>query len=212
MRSGGWVSQSEASPRQQKLYKERSEFKRQEYLTELQKLSNSDGSNLIYMDEAGIDKEPVREYGWSPIGQRLIGEVSGMRHSRTSVIAGYSRFFKSLIAPNSYKGNTDSQKIYNWFENQLLPQLKQKTIETGIVDFVIVLDNASIHRSLKLKELVENSGYKLLFLAPYSPDYNPIEHIWWQLKLTLMRIRTISSTFYQDIEDGLGSMYRLMWA
>ena len=197
--------------KKQKLYKERSEFKRQEYSTELEELSNSDGSNIIYIDEAGIDKEPVRECGWSPIGQRLIGEVSGMRHSRTSMIAGYSRFYKSLIAPDSYKGNTYSQKVYSWFEDRLLPQLKQKTIETGITNFVIVLDNASIHRSLKLKALVENSGYKLLFLPPYSPDYNPIEHVWWQLKLTLMRIRTISSTFYQDIENGLRDMYRLLW-
>ena len=141
-----------------------------------------------------------------------MGEVSGMRHSRTSMIAGYSRFYKSLIAPTSYKGTTNTDKILSWFKCELLPQLKQKTVETGITNFVIILDRASIHKSLKLKELVESYGYTLLLLSPYSPDFNPIEHIWWQLKLFLSRILTNTKTFYQDIEDGLRSMAYLWWS
>ena len=47
---------------------------------------------------------------------------------------------------------------------------------------VVVLDNASFHKSTGTKELVEQTGAKLLFLPPYSPDLNPIEHDFGALK------------------------------
>ena len=140
-----------------------------------------------------------------------MGIVSGLRYSRTSMIAGYSRFYKSLIAPTSYKGTTNTDKVLNWFEYNLLPQLQIKSEQTGITDFVIILDRASIHKSNRLKELVESYGYTILLLSPYSPDYNPIEHVWWQLKLFLVRILTTTKTFYQDIENGLRSIDYLWW-
>jgi transposase len=198
-------------PRHDKTYKESKPEKRQEYEVILKAESNEDGSNIIYVDEAGIDKEPIRQHGWSKIGQRCFGEVSGLRHSRTSMIAGYSRVFKSLIAPKSYKGTTDSEIFYDWLERDLLPQLHIKTTQTRIQNWVIVVDNAQIHKSLKVKNLVESQGFKLLFLPPYSPDLNPIEHVWWTLKLYLMKIRTSTQAFYQDIDHGIRKMCRLCW-
>lgn len=174
-------------------------------------VSNDDASNIIYIDEAGIDKEPIRQYGWSKIGKRCFGEVSGVRHSRTSMIAGYSKVFKSLLATRSYKGTTNSDIFCEWLENDLIPQLQIRTEQTGITDWVIVLDNAQIHKTLKVKSIIESAGYKLLFLSPYSPDLNPIEHVWWMLKLYLIRIRTATHSFYQDIENGLRSMSYLHW-
>jgi len=47
---------------------------------------------------------------------------------------------------------------------------------------VVVMDNASIHKSERTRELIESVGCKLLFLPPYSPDLNPIEHFWAWLK------------------------------
>ena len=47
---------------------------------------------------------------------------------------------------------------------------------------VVVLDNASFHKSAETKELIEQHGAKLLFLPPYSPDLNPIEHDFGALK------------------------------
>lgn len=134
-----------------------------------------------------------------------------MRHSRTSMISGYSSFYKSLISPTSYKGSTNTEKVLNWFKKDLLPQLQVKSQETGIADFVIIMDNASIHKSKLLLELIESYGFKLLFLPAYSPDFNPIEHVWWQLKLTLMRILTSTKTFYHDIENSLRDMARVCW-
>jgi transposase len=56
----------------------------------------------------------------------------------------------------------------------LLPQMA-----TGSV---IVLDNASFHKSEQTRLLVQQAGCQLLFLSPYSPDLNPIEKLWANLK------------------------------
>jgi transposase len=57
---------------------------------------------------------------------------------------------------------------------------------------VVIMDNASFHKSKRTKELIERAGCKLLFLPAYSPDFNPIEKFWGTLK---SRIRTVVKLF-----------------
>jgi transposase len=59
-------------------------------------------------------------------------------------------------------------------------------------DKVIVMDNASFHKSKRTKELIEKAGCKLVYLPPYSPDLNPIERFWSWLK---GKIRSIMKDF-----------------
>ncbi|MET0155756.1 MAG: transposase [Rickettsiales bacterium] len=61
-----------------------------------------------------------------------------------------------------------------WLKDHLLPTLKP--------GMTIIMDNARFHKSPETKELIEAEGCKLLFLPPYSPDLNPIEHKWFPLK------------------------------
>ena len=77
-----------------------------------------------------------------------------------------------------YQGYCTAQVIEVWLEKILLPQVE--------VGSVIIMDNASFHQSRKIRELIENAGCELLFLPPYSPDFNPIEH-WWQKVKTAIR-------------------------
>ena len=65
--------------------------------------------------------------------------------------------------------------IFNLWCKKLLSPLLNK-------DSVVILDNASFHKSAQTKELVKQTGAKLLFLPPYSPDLNPIEHDFGALK------------------------------
>jgi len=58
----------------------------------------------------------------------------------------------------------------------------------------------------RYKELVESYGFKLLFLSPYSPDLNPIEHQWWVLKHNLAKMRTQTENFYDDLKYNLWCM------
>ena len=61
-----------------------------------------------------------------------------------------------------------------WFQQCLLPALTQKS--------VIILDNARFHRMGVLREMAEKWGHKVLPLAPYSPELNPIEKVWANIK------------------------------
>lgn len=139
---------------------------------ELEKL---DGQPVFYLDECGVDHRLYRARGRALRGERIYQAVAGKRRERTSIIAASRQ--NKLVAPLVFQGccNTDVVDVY--FEKVLLPALPPGS--------VIVLDNARFHQSPTTRELVERAGCRLLFLPPYSPDLNPIEHLWAAFKTRL---------------------------
>jgi len=63
----------------------------------------------------------------------------------------------------------------------LLPTLKKGQ--------TVIMDNASIHKSVQVKQLIEGAGCFLKYLPPYSPDFNPIENYWAVMKNNIKKIR-----------------------
>ena len=84
------------------------------------------------MDETGFDAPLIREYGYSPVGERLMGERTGKRFARTSLIAAW-REGKSL-APMEFKGYCNTDTVLSWAEHVLIPELNEGD--------VLILDNA----------------------------------------------------------------------
>lgn len=117
------------------------------------------------MDESGFEEGGCRMYGWGEFGKKVYGEHTGNTHSRTSLIAGKSG--KKLLAPFLFDGNTDADWFNQWLEYHLFKELPKGA--------TVIMDNASFHKTAKTRELFENSDFNLLFLPPYSPDFNPIE-------------------------------------
>ena len=141
---------------------------------ELEKLA---GRAVFYLDECGVEHRLHQEYGRAPRGERLYAEVAGSRRRRTSIIAVAQN--AKLVAPFVFEGSCNTEVVDTYFEKVLLPTLPKGS--------VIVLDNASFHQSPSTQKLVANTGCELLFLPTYSPDLNPIEHLWAKLKATLRR-------------------------
>lgn len=71
---------------------------------------------------------------------------------------------------------------------------------------VIVIDNARFHKSKKVIELVESVGCRIIFLPPYSPDFNPIEHHWEAVKNAIRKAAESVKDFYETAVDVLGKM------
>jgi transposase len=82
-----------------------------------------------------------------------------------------------VLAPLCYEHTTTGEFFEGWFGEELL-----RCVPVGCT---VVMDNASVHRKKKLYALVAGTGVSLLFLSPYSPDFNPIEKKWTNLKKTL---------------------------
>ena len=132
----------------------------------------------MYVDESGIDKFMSREYGWALKGQKVIGEVSGKRYARESFVAGLNE--RQIIAPFCYKGTCDTTLFNFWLANFLLPALTP--------GHTLVMDNATFHKSEETRQLINNAGCQLLFLPPYSPDLNPIEKCWANIKAKIKKV------------------------
>jgi transposase len=147
------------------------ESERRRFLKHLYKATNED-RDIVFIDETGFAPTIHRTHGWAFIGQKIYGEKSGARRPRTSLIGGY--LGKKLIAPLLFDGTCDTDVFNEWLSAELLPRLKCGT--------VIVLDNATFHKSFLTIELVKMAGCKLLFLPPYSPHLNPIEKLWAVIK------------------------------
>ena len=131
--------------------------------------------NIVYVDETGFDEYYSRTYGYSKRGQRIIGKVYGRKMHRTNLVAGLAN--GKIVAEKLYRENTSYTLFEEWFENELLPQIKNRSI--------IVLDNATFHRKKMLRELAKKRKCRMLFLPPYSPDLNPIEKNWSNTKTYL---------------------------
>lgn len=127
---------------------------------------------FVYVDESGFERTTQRDYGYASRGRRVHGFRSGNRRPRTSLIAGLVG--KKLMAPFLFEGTCDTDTFNLWLEQMLVPKL-----DPGAV---VVLDNATFHKSTITKEIIENAKCNLLFLPPYSPDLMPIEKAFGTLK------------------------------
>jgi len=169
------------------MYKERDENKRQDFLAEINAL---DPDKVIYVDESGIDHAQHRLYARWPRNARIYSEISGKYLSRTTLIAGYVP--GGFLAPFRFKGHTNTAVFNQWVETCLVPSL--------IPGQVIVMDNASFHKSKRTVELIEAAGCRVLFQPAYSPDLNKIEPMWANLKHRLKSYQNTTKTFLENLD------------
>ena len=150
-------------------YRERNEEKRQSCLDEIKDIPEKE---LVYIDESGIDDNEVYPYAWGPKGPRIHGLKPAWKKKRLSMIAALNQ--GKILAPFVFEGHTDRVLFEAWVKQFLVPALKPGQ--------TVIMDNASFHKGEQVRTLIENAGCHLLYLPPYSPDFNPIEHWWFSIK------------------------------
>ncbi|MCL1123995.1 transposase [Shewanella surugensis] len=132
-----------------------------------------------------------REYGYSEKGTRCYGTHNWQARGRVNVIGAIvGMTFLTLSLFFSY---INSDVFYAWLTQDLLPKVK-----TGAV---IVMDNATFHKRSDMLEAITARGCIAEFLPPYSPDLNPIEKKWAQVKSVRRKLRcSIDELFTEHVD------------
>lgn len=163
-------------------------MKRSEFVDQIKQIAVN---KLVFIDESGADDKLVVLRGWAPKGLRSYAQQKGFRSKRLSLIAGYVYGKKQIIAPFEFSGYTDTDLFNGWFESVLCPCLTAGQ--------VVIMDNASFHKSPELERMAAAVGCTILYLPPYSPDLNPIEKFWANLKRKIRQ--AIQKAF--SLEDAI---------
>jgi len=137
-----------------------------------------------------------REYARSIRGKKVLGEIAGKRFARQSVI---SALFKGkLLSPMCFEGTCNTILFNTWLKQVLIPNLNSGQ--------VLILDNASFHKSEESQRLVKSVGCKILFLPPYSPDLNPIEKYLANMKTKVRELLPKVQNFTDALDKAILSM------
>lgn len=134
--------------------------------------------HLIFVDECGSHIALTPLYARAPRGQRAFGSVPRNRGKNTTLIAGLS--LAGIQAPLILEGAVDTDVFERYVEEILAPTLSPGS--------VVVLDNLSVHTSVRVRQAIEARSCQLLFLPAYSPDLTPIEEAFSKLKACLRRV------------------------
>ncbi len=131
----------------------------------------------------------TRRYGRGPGGERVREGTPG-GHWRTLTVLGAIRL-SGWVATMTIEAATDGEIFLAYVEQVLCPQLQPGDI--------VVMDNLAAHKVAGVRELIENTGARLRYLPPYSPDFNPIEKCWSKVKqlLRAAKARSLSSLEYR---------------
>jgi transposase len=134
---------------------------------------------IVFIDETGINTKMARLRGRCLKGCRLVASIPHGHWKTLTFIAGLR--CDRLTAPWVLEGAMDRDAFEDYIETQLAPTLQKGD--------VVVLDNLPAHKSKRARLAVEDRGAWLLFLPPYSPDFNPIELAFSKFKAHMKRLK-----------------------
>ena len=136
---------------------------------------------LVLLDECGVLTGMARLHGRGPRGERVPAKVPCGRWTRLSVLGALGR--EGILAAMSIEAATSGAVFHAYLAGILLPELRRSK-----PDAVLVMDNLGAHKTPKVRELLDGSGFAYRYLPSYSPDLSPIEPAWAQVKAELRRV------------------------
>ena len=153
-----------------------------------------DPARLIFLDESGAKTNMTRLCGRAPKGQRLHAKAP-QGHWNTTTILGSLRLDGSM-ACMTVEGAADTEVFRAYVRQVLCPRLRPGDL--------VIMDNLATHKVAGVRQAIEAVGARLLYLPPYSPDFNPIENLWSKVKHIL---RSLAPRTADQLLQAAGSAF-----
>ena len=136
-----------------------------------------DPAKLVFIDETGASTKMARIRGRAKRGQRCRAAIPHGHWKTTTFTAGLR--LNGLTAPMVLDGPMDGEVFLAYIKQFLAPELAKGDI--------VIMDNLPAHKVSGIRKAIEDVGATLLYLPPYSPDFNPIEMAFFKLKALLRK-------------------------
>jgi transposase len=138
-----------------------------------------DPERLVFIDETWASTNMARLRGRAPRGERLRAGIPHGHWRTTTFVAGLR--LTGMVAPMVLDGPINGHAFQAYVDQVLVPELRPGDI--------VIMDNLGSHKGRAVRAAIEAVGAMLLYLPPYSPDFNPIELAFAKLKAFIRAAR-----------------------
>jgi transposase len=150
-----------------------------------------DANQVVFVDESAYNERTCEsKYGWSAKGTPCRVRLPGRRSKRWSILPAIST--EGYIDSEVYHGSFNAERFITFIQDLL------ETMAASPGKYVVVvMDNARIHHDARIEPLIRAAGFDLEYLPPYSPDFNPIELSFHELKQWMVTNRDLRRDYVQ---------------
>ena len=152
-----------------------------------------DPERLIFIDETWASTNMARLRGRAPKGERLRAGIPHGHWRTTTFVAGLR--LTGMVAPMVLDGPINGPTFQAYVDQVLVPELRAGDI--------VIMDNLGSHKGHGVRAAIEAAGAMLLYLPPYSPDFNPIENAFSKFKALL---RKAAERTVEALWDTIGAL------
>lgn len=134
-------------------------------------------NKLVFLDESGVNINMTRKYGRAK-GKERVNDYTPLNTPKNTTLLSSVRL-DGTLANISFQGALNGKIFLKYIKETLVPTLRKGDI--------VIMDNLRIHKVKGVKEAIETAGATVVYLPPYSPDFNPIEMMWSKIKALLRK-------------------------
>ena len=142
-------------------------------------ISGFSASDLVFLDESGCNTDITRRYAYSFGGSRAVDSTPLSKPKNTTILSSIQ--LNGTLHYTTFSGGMTVERFKRYLETELLSHLNGNS--------VLVMDNMKSHHAKAVKNLLDSSGVRYIYLPPYSPDLNPIEKLWSKVKSLLRKFK-----------------------
>jgi len=139
-----------------------------------------DINKLVFLDESGFWVGMTRPVARAKKGKKVYELRKSYRGKKMTIMGAVK--YSEVVAIKTLEGSMKKDDFLEFIRVNVVPKLRKGD--------VVVMDNLNSHHRKEVREMIEAVGARVEYLPVYSPEFNPIEMMWSQLKSLVRKFRT----------------------